>query len=560
MAGFTKKITAEKSQSCVSAIIESTTPQPRVVIGLLWQTLQEKTVQARAYAVGHLRQFLRQHGQKAKGVIEASGTLEVLEKALKKALGDPNPSVRETARLMYWDFEVIWPDQAMIILDTLDATARKQVEKVCPSGDAGTSTPITPGPAIKKSSVAAAIAASRAKAKAIATAPPTLRHQATSASRPVPLGRSGSFSPNQSTPLPGAMQRTATSPSPPRSRITSSPITKPSGSPPIRRTHSRTPSASSDKTDRVPSPSLSDQGVLRRAVSPLSTSQRISKVPVMAHSPPSSKFVAISRSPPQATRIASRSPPRSSLAQLIGNDDESLLLAQQVPVPDSDSEDDLSVDLMSFSAPYEKLKSGPSQMTASTESPPPVFRPAPASVSDSFSTESMSDLVTQQPIVEDALRARAEQAQSAAERLLELVEPDDDVQSTIPPSLLKSSNGQSGPKPKGKASSPPIAKAVPPSTPPRASRAALIMKQAALFTNSPAKGSKPSSLLDVLQPQKAETTWWLKRKICEYSSHVELDLGLTSNCSGGSTTSRYGPWDSGGRNQRINCCFEERFC
>ena len=169
--------------------------------------------------------------------------------------------------------------------------------------------------------------------------------------------------------------------------------------------------------------------------------------------------------------------------------DESLLLAQTIPLPeDSESEDDSH--MLSFSAPYEKYHMSIPKTNASGQSvgagSPPSNAPA--------------------PIVEDAMRARAEQAESAAERLLELVEPDDDTVSPIPESLLPS-NGLT-PKPtKITVKKSKVAKDLP-STP--SNKRTSVLRQAALFKDSPAH-KKPVSLVDVLHERKHHTGWWVKR-------------------------------------------------
>lgn len=125
-----------------------------------------------------------------------------------------------------------------------------------------------------------------------------------------------------------------------------------------------------------------------------------------------------------------------------------------------------------------------------------------------------------EPIVEDALRARAEQAESAAERLLELVEPEDEnLISPIPPSLLPS-NGKALALSASAIRASKLAPgaistrvvAVPPSTP--TNKRASVLRQVALFKDSPAQ-KKGTSLLDVLNERKHETGWWLKRMSCE---------------------------------------------
>ncbi|PPQ99906.1 hypothetical protein CVT24_009587 [Panaeolus cyanescens] len=525
MAGFTKKITAQQSQLTVTTIISNTSAQPRVFIPLFWQTLQEKTVQARAYVVGHLKQYIEVHGQRAKNAIEGTNMLEILEKSVKRALGDTNPAARESGRQLFWDFDAIWKDRAQAIIETLDATARKQLEKACPHSGAAaeTSTPQIP----KKSSVAAAIAASRAKAKAIATAPPSLRHQATSTSQAT-LSRARPTSPPTVSPKstvarPSSPLRTSsTSPASSNRRAVSATLTRTASSPNATTTHSRTPSGGSDKSGRAASPSLSDQAMRRRQSSPLSgtmSATNIRKAIATALPPsPASSVGQVSPTPRANKRDPVPLPPRQSSSQIMHYED-SLLMAQTVPIPDDDTDSEgASINLMSFSTPFEKYGRGlPSKSQSLTRSPISNSRPT-ASVSNALSSGSMSDTPTQQPIVEDALRARAEQAESAAERLLELVDDEDmTTHPSLPPSLLKNGNGmgmsQATPKPKPKLAS--LSKATAPKAAPKTpnNRASNIMRQAAMFQDSPVQnGRSSSSLLDVLQASKQETGFSLKRK------------------------------------------------
>ncbi|KAJ3564353.1 hypothetical protein NP233_g8352 [Leucocoprinus birnbaumii] len=492
MASLTKKITAQQSQTTATTILTHTSSQPRTVIPLLWATLQEKTVQARTFAIGHIKTYMEVQGQRAKGAIESSGNLDLLDKSVRKALADPNPAVREAARKVFWDFDAIWPQNAAAILESLDATARKQLDKACPDPARQQSVlPTTPKTA-KKGSIAAAIAASRAKAKAIATAPPTLRHQATSASQN----------------LPG--QRRSGSPSSPTSRMTSARPTSPlrlSSSPPSVRDHRRLvlvevvlpiPMPDASRRQSNGSTTSPSRGTLGRAVQ---TALPASPPTSPPHTSPT----------PRATSIMSRNAPvplprPSTLFPQMSNDDESLLLAQSVPIPlDDESDDDMSSNLMSFSTPFQTfrppvkkpLTPPESQSPKSVGSKPAV--PSVASVSNALSSGSIANTsVTDQPVVEDALKARAEQAESAAERLLELV--DTDVESTphplIPPSLLVGKQAEVE-QPSQRL----------PTTP---NKAANILKQAAMFQDSPANSGK-TSLLDVLQDTKQES-WWAKRR------------------------------------------------
>ncbi|KAF6762767.1 clasp N terminal-domain-containing protein [Ephemerocybe angulata] len=529
MAAFTKKITAQQSQVCVVDIMTHTSAPSRVVLPLLWTTLQEKTVQARAFVVGHFKAYLELHGARSRNAIEGSGGLEILEKSIKKALADPNPAVKESSRAMFWTFDTIWHDSATTILESLDATARKQLEKACPNpeliGGVATATPKVP----KKSSIAAAIAASRAKAKAIANAPPSLRHQATAAAQT----QTPRTSPKPTFPRPSSPLRTSSSPGSPPSRTPASQTLRSvsSGAVPVTNKRAR-------------SPSLSDPhyATRRRTSSPLATSPqnnmntlRKAMQTALPASPPSSTG---QQSPHRRPPSTLRAPPaagntrQSLMLPMASVEDESLLMAQTVPIPegDTDSEDDHSMNLMSFSAAYDKFP----QL-----SPRSVASKPTASVSNALSSGSMSDVgmnsggLGQPEVVEDALRARAEQAESAAERLLELVDENDLQEPIIPVSLGGQSlgtshvNGNGGvglglsmagngtvrAKAKTKPAPVPLSMRPPPVTPkPSAAnaRASAIMKQAAMFRDSPV-AKKTSSLLDVLQAQRHETGWWLKR-------------------------------------------------
>ena len=236
---------------------------------------------------------------------------------------------------------------------------------------------------------------------------------------------------------------------------------------------------------------------------------------------------------PRTTNGATRKAPvpvparaSSIMPNFMDFEDESLLLAQTVPIPegDTDSEFDQSVNLMSFSNSLVQQPSVPP-----VDSPRHSFSPKSdeskptASVSNALSSGSIPDAVPGQPVVEDALRARAEQAESAAERLLELVEPEDEDTPSIPASLLIGSNShlvRCKSKPTSLSS---VGNNEPPKTP--ANRGATIIRQAAQFQDSPAYNGRPASLLGVLQShRKNEIGWWAQRKMreCELAKFFRL--------------------------------------
>lgn len=522
MASLTKKITATLSQQVFDTVVQNTTPQPKPVLNLLWNGMQDKNVPVRQYSIGHIKVYLNAHAQRSKHAIETSGSIDLLGKSVKKGLGDPNPGVRESARTLFWIFEGIWKEKGAVILDALDATARKQLEKACPVPNKIIVPPSTPKQ--KKSSVAAVIAASRAKAKAIATAPPSLRHQATSTAQ-IRQSLSGSMRSNSRPTSPSSGPNGVyRSPSSPRAQAPS-PVGRRvvSYSPPSAKAAAAAPaplsvhgrSRSTEATSLSPSPTVHRRFASYQMSPPSSTSSTMETAikTALPSSPRSSIDAAIETTLPPSPRIyhnrvasPTRIPSptrklivRPSAVSLVNHEpfvmgkqfynDASLLLAQSIPLPEeSDSED--GSHMLSFSAPYEKYhQSIPKTATSSlsTGSPPPTVH---------------------KPIVEDALRARAEQAESAAERLLELVDSaeDDSAASPFPPSLL-ATNGAT-PKVVKLPVLRPRTNEILPITP--LSKQSSIFRQAALFKDSPAyKG--PSTLLDVLRERKDVTGWWLKR-------------------------------------------------
>lgn len=556
MASLTKKIVANLAQQAADTIVIHATPQPRMYLHLLSQPMSDKNVSSRQAAIKHIKVYLEVHGQRLKHAIESSGSVDYLENSLKLGLSDQNPAVRENSRPTFWTFEGMWKEKAAAIMAKLDTTQKRQLEKACPNPNkvAAVAPPSTPQ--TKKSSVAAQIAASRARAKAIATAPPSLRHQATSTSHILnnhatsPPQRNGS---RPSSPLASSRGGYATirrspsagrpmSPGSPTGRRVSSfsPTSKTLAAAPAEALHQRSlsgeghplsPSLShrrfasyqsppsspgstggsldvAIKTALPPSPRNSLDAAIKTTLPPSPPRQfRVTRLPSPTRIPSPTRRPEVRKSLTAAVNLVQRE--KFSLSSQFGGD-ESLLLAQTIPLPDdSDSEDDSH--MMSFSAPYEKYHLSMPKTTASslsTGSPPPN---AP------------------EPIVEDALRATAEQAESAAERLLELVEPEDEsATSLIPPALLRT-NGSSTVKAKSSARPTVLQSRTTnvPSTP--VNKKSSIMQQAALFKDSPAnKGT--TLLIDILRERKHESGWWLKRMSSELGSLRHLLTILMSSC------------------------------
>ncbi|KZT12975.1 uncharacterized protein LAESUDRAFT_808469 [Laetiporus sulphureus 93-53] len=530
MASLTKKITAQHSQATVTTILSHTSPQVRLVTPLLWNSLQDKSIQMRGYVVGHVKTYIQVHCTRSRHAVEAAGGQELLEKCIKKALVDPNAGVKDSARQAFWVFESVWPDRAKALLESMDSLSRKQLEKACPNPEHLATLPSASAPVTKKSSIAAAIAASRAKARAIANAPPTLMHQATSTSHATRAtspphrravspslstgsgsGGSRSISPVSQSPhisksrgMIGTTSRSVNSSVVPLPRSRASPGQPPPDSPP-----SPTPGAGSPR--RVSNMlSSSSSSSFRRALQTALPASPPTHAITFADSNPRTTRPGLSVAVP----VPRESLTLAALSGMGGADDESLLLATKIPIPeDSDSDMDESMDLVSFSSPYERYPPAPkSDSQAGSFSPKSSgSRPGP---SNTLSTSTNSPPAgVPRPVVEDALRARAEQAESAAERLLELVDPEEENMqvSPLPPPLLLRNIESTPTSHKRPSASPSSIRAAP--APPRTpkNKDSSILRQAALFQDSPAPNGKPGSLFDMVGVKDNATEWWTKR-------------------------------------------------
>ena len=521
MGALTKKIVANQTQSTAKAIILHAHPHPRLVLPMLWLGIQDKNLSVRQYTVAHLRTEVEDDNSRTRTLIESTGGLDILEKCIKKALTDPNSGLRDNARALFWAFNSVWRDRAEIIANSLEPSARKQLDKAAPSGLSPLSQPTSAVVEAKKSSVAAAIAASRAKAKQIAAAPPTLRHAATAHAStiasharmpPSPSSPSGvrslstSFSPPPSGKRSsGLFQKSATSPSLGQS------IVKP---PPNNKAPSNT--SLSPPSSPTQSPKHKPTAIARTATSP-SASHAHLRSPPSNTTPLKSSLSTRSASPPVSSKRAAQpqrasgvfsSPKWASLSPVPvatndtltisphQSDDESLM---RVRAPSSEADSNDSLPMASFSDAAASTPPGRAGTTALTQSTNPLKVPG--------------------PVIEDDLRARAAQAESAAERLLEeLAEPDVTAQNIhLPTSLVSSMSTNPGKRtPRAAKSSETKPQAQPngrknndPSTP--LNKRTSLLRQTASFQDSPPYKGGSHSIIKKLQENRNESSWWLKR-------------------------------------------------
>ncbi|KAI0150318.1 ARM repeat-containing protein [Xylariaceae sp. FL1272] len=127
LCAATKKIASQLANTTIETIIARTTYTPRFMQHI-WGACQDKNVQPRLYATGWLKILLKKEAHH-KNHLEHGGGLDLVEKCIKKGLADPNPGVREKMRATYWCFAGIWSTKADAIMNGLDATAQKLLQK-----------------------------------------------------------------------------------------------------------------------------------------------------------------------------------------------------------------------------------------------------------------------------------------------------------------------------------------------------------------------------------------------------------------------------------------------
>ncbi|OTA94779.1 hypothetical protein M434DRAFT_29618 [Hypoxylon sp. CO27-5] len=127
LCAATKKISSQLANTTVDIIIGRASYNARIMQHI-WGACQDKNVQPRTYVAGWLKTLLKKEAHH-KSHLEHGGGLDMIEKCIKKGLNDPNPGVREKMRSTYWAYAAIWPARAEAIMDSLDSTAQKLLQK-----------------------------------------------------------------------------------------------------------------------------------------------------------------------------------------------------------------------------------------------------------------------------------------------------------------------------------------------------------------------------------------------------------------------------------------------
>ncbi|KAJ1928156.1 suppressor of tub2 mutation [Tieghemiomyces parasiticus] len=125
LCGLTKKLSSQAGYQSACVLVRYASYQPRL-FGLLVTALSDKNVSLRTSAIGIVRVLLESHAFPESGE-RTTDALALLNKALKLALVDATPKVREAAREVYWLYWAGHPTAADAFLGTIDSTTKKQV-------------------------------------------------------------------------------------------------------------------------------------------------------------------------------------------------------------------------------------------------------------------------------------------------------------------------------------------------------------------------------------------------------------------------------------------------
>ncbi|KAI1079496.1 ARM repeat-containing protein [Whalleya microplaca] len=157
LCAATKKIASQQANVTVDTIIGKASYNARIMQHI-WGACQDKNVQPRTYVAGWLKTLLKKEAHH-KNHLEHAGGLETIEKCIKKGLNDANPGVREKMRSTYWAYAALWPKRAEVIMDGLEATAQKLLQKDPNNPNSpkkGDPAPPRPGLGLSKSTMSSA--------------------------------------------------------------------------------------------------------------------------------------------------------------------------------------------------------------------------------------------------------------------------------------------------------------------------------------------------------------------------------------------------------------------
>ncbi|KAI9788042.1 MAG: suppressor of tub2 mutation [Peltula sp. TS41687] len=138
LCAATKKIAAHNGGVTVDVICANVSYSIRL-LQHIWTACQDKNVQPRTFAAGWLKTFITTHGRD-RSHLEHTGGIDLIEKAVKKGLGDPNPLVREKMRRTFWVYWSLFEERADSIMATLDPNSKRLLENDPTNSRAGIQT------------------------------------------------------------------------------------------------------------------------------------------------------------------------------------------------------------------------------------------------------------------------------------------------------------------------------------------------------------------------------------------------------------------------------------
>ncbi|KAI9184001.1 suppressor of tub2 mutation [Blastocladiella emersonii ATCC 22665] len=123
LIGSTKKLVHSSGAATAATVLVHCSLKPRV-LDRVATLVDDKNTQVRSYAMQLLYEVLAVATPDS-----VAKFLDVLERAIKKAVSDSNAQVREVARDCYWEFERIAPSRASTILNKMEPAVRKILAK-----------------------------------------------------------------------------------------------------------------------------------------------------------------------------------------------------------------------------------------------------------------------------------------------------------------------------------------------------------------------------------------------------------------------------------------------
>ncbi|KAI9762065.1 MAG: hypothetical protein M4579_000701 [Chaenotheca gracillima] len=126
MSGNTKKLNAQNGTSTMEVLITETPYNVRF-LHHIWNAAQEKNAQLRGRAPVWLKLLIETNANH-KGLMDHNNDIELVEKTIRKTVGDSVVGVREGARKAFYVYQRVWPTKAETLFSSLDANIQKALE------------------------------------------------------------------------------------------------------------------------------------------------------------------------------------------------------------------------------------------------------------------------------------------------------------------------------------------------------------------------------------------------------------------------------------------------